>query len=189
MAQRLTDAERATLLKLARETIAQYLKDGKRVALSRAEGLLAENCGAFVTLHKRGQLRGCIGNMIGMRPLIETIQEMAISSATQDPRFRRVTPDELADIDIEISVLSPMKRIKDVNEIEVGTHGILMRRGMYQGVLLPQVATEWGWNREEFLAHTCEKAGLPMDAWRDPETAIEIFSAEVFGEKDRHEGR
>ncbi len=187
MAQRLTDAEKSTLLKLAREAIAQYLANGRRAALPKAEGLLAEKCGAFVTLHKRGQLRGCIGNMIGIRPLVETIQEMAISSATEDPRFRRVTPDELADIDIEISVLSPLKRVKEVNEIEVGTHGILMRRGMYQGVLLPQVATEWGWDRDEFLAHTCEKAGLPMDAWRDPETSIEIFSAEVFGEKDRHE--
>ena len=182
MTRRLTDEQKKTLLTLARDTISQYLKNGKRVPLPKAEGLLAENCGAFVTLHKRGQLRGCIGNIIGIRPLIETIQEMAIASSTQDPRFRKVQPEELSDIDIEISVLSPLKRVKDVNEIEVGTHGILMRRDMYQGVLLPQVATEWGWDRDEFLAHTCEKAGLPMDAWRDPETSIEIFSAEVFGD-------
>ncbi|MBN1283153.1 MAG: AmmeMemoRadiSam system protein A [Proteobacteria bacterium] len=185
MAQKLSESEKTTLLKLARETISQYLKDGKRVPLPKAKGLLAEHAGAFVTLHKRGQLRGCIGNMIGIRPLVETIQEMAISAATEDPRFHRVQPEEMTEIDIEISVLSPMKRVKDVSEIEVGTHGILMRRGMYQGVLLPQVATEWGWDREEFLAHTCEKAGLPPDAWRDPETAIEIFSAEVFGEGQR----
>jgi len=185
MAKKLTDNERKTLLKLARDTIAQYLKDGSRVPLPDAAGVLGEECGAFVTLHKRGQLRGCIGNMIGRGPLIETIREMAIAAATQDPRFRRVTGEELKEIDIEISVLSPMKRIKDVNEIEVGTHGILMRQGMYQGVLLPQVATEYGWDRETFLTHTCLKAGLPTEAWRDPATSIEIFSAEVFGEKKK----
>lgn len=183
MAPMLSTEQRQTLLKLARGTIAQYLKDGTRPALPPAEGVLAEVCGAFVTLHKRGRLRGCIGNLIGQGPLIETIQEMAIAAATQDPRFSRVRPEELAEIDLEISVLSPLKQVKDVSEIQVGTHGILMRRGMSQGVLLPQVATEWKWDREEFLANTCEKAGLPPDAWQDPRTVIEIFSAEVFGEK------
>jgi AmmeMemoRadiSam system protein A len=186
MVQRLTDGERKTLLKLTRDTIVQYLKDGSRVPLPEAKGILGEESGAFVTLHKKGQLRGCIGNMIGRGPLVETIQEMAIAAATQDPRFKRVTEGELKDIDIEISVLSPMKRIRDVNEIEVGTHGILMRQGMYQGVLLPQVATEWGWDRDTFLANTCLKAGLSTEAWRDPETVIEIFSAEVFGEKSKN---
>lgn len=185
MEQRLSNGEKRTLLRFARETIGQYLKDGSRVPLPEARGILGEESGAFVTLNKKGQLRGCIGNMIGRGPLIETIQEMAIAAATQDPRFKSVTLDELKDIDIEISVLSPMKRIKDVGEIEVGTHGILMRQGMYQGVLLPQVATEWGWDRETFLTHTCLKAGLPEEAWKDPATSIEIFSAEVFGEKDR----
>jgi AmmeMemoRadiSam system protein A len=153
------------------------------VPLPPAEGIFGEECGAFVTLHKKGHRRGCIGNMVGRGPLIETIQEMAISSSTQDPRFHRVTIEEMEEIDIEISVLSPMRRIKDVDEIEVGKHGIIMRRGMYQGVLLPQVATEYGWNRETFLENTCYKAGLPGDAWKDPATVIEIFSAEVFGEK------
>ena len=184
MAPMLSAEQRKTLLALARSTIEQYLKDGTRPPLPPAEGVLAEVCGAFVTLHRRGRLRGCIGNMVGQGPLVETIQEMAIAAATQDPRFSRVRPEELAEIDLEISVLSPLKRIKDVGEIEVGTHGILMRRGMSQGVLLPQVATEWGWDREEFLVHSCEKAGLPPDAWQDPQTVIEIFSAEVFGEKN-----
>ncbi len=185
MTQFLTTAERQALLKLARDTIERYLKDGVRVALPAAKGMFGEICGAFVTLHKRGELRGCIGNMVGQGPLVETIQEMAIAAATQDPRFHRgVRPDEMKDIDIEISVLSPLKRIKDVSEIEVGTHGILMRRGLYQGVLLPQVATEWNWDRDEFLRHTCLKAGLPTEAWKEPETVIEIFSAEVFGEKE-----
>lgn len=185
MERLLTDEQQKTLLALARETIALYVKEGKRPALPEAEGILGQMCGAFVTLHKRDRLRGCIGNMVGQGPLVETIQEMAIAAATQDPRFQQVKPEELAEIDIEISVLSPLIRIRDVNEIKVGTHGILMRRGLYQGVLLPQVATEWNWDREEFLSNTCMKAGLPPDAWKDPETVIEIFSAEVFGEKVR----
>lgn len=179
----LTVQEQKTLLALAREAIAQYLKDGKRVPLPEATPSLEEVCGAFVTLHKQGDLRGCIGNMIGQGPLVETIRAMAIAAATEDPRFPPVRPAELAQLDIEISVLSPLARIKDVEEIAVGTHGILMRRGMRQGVLLPQVATEWGWGREEFLRHTCLKAGLPTEAWKEPETIIEIFSAQVFGEK------
>jgi AmmeMemoRadiSam system protein A len=186
MVQRLTETQRHELLALARRTIERYLRDGTQVELPPADGVLGEVCGAFVTLHKRGQLRGCIGNLVGQGPLVETIREMAIAAATEDPRFRRVTPDELKDIDIEISVLSPMRRIKDVGEIEVGTHGILMRRGMYQGVLLPQVATEYKWDRETFLMHTCLKAGLDPEDWKDPGTIIEIFSAEVFGEKERH---
>lgn len=183
MAEALANADKKTLLNLARNTIIKYLADGTRVPLPEAKGALGEICGAFVTLHKGGDLRGCIGNMVGYGPLVETIQEMAIAAATEDPRFPRVREDELKDIDIEISVLSPMKKIKDVCEIEVGRHGIIMRRGMNQGVLLPQVATEWNWDRDEFLRHTCQKAGLPTEAWKEPETIIEIFSAEVFGEK------
>ncbi|MFH0799223.1 MAG: AmmeMemoRadiSam system protein A [Pseudomonadota bacterium] len=185
MTAKLTSTEKKTLLELARTTIARYLADGSKPELPEAKGVLGEICGAFVTLHKRNNLRGCIGNMIGRGPLVETIQDMAIAAATEDPRFPRVKPDELKDIDIEISVLSPMRKIKDVSEIEVGVHGILMRNGFNQGVLLPQVATEWKWNREEFLRNTCLKAGLPTEAWKDSATIIEIFSAEVFGEKQR----
>lgn len=188
MAKTLTAGDKQTLLKLARDTIKTYLKDGTRASPPKAEGALGEICGAFVTLHKHGELRGCIGNMVGYGPLVGTVQEMAIAAATQDPRFHRVGPDELEDIDIEISVLSPMRQIKDVCEIEVGKHGILMRSGMNQGVLLPQVATEWGWDRDEFLRHTCQKAGLSTEAWKDPQTIIEIFSAEVFGEKGEKNG-
>lgn len=179
----LTPQEKKTLLTLARDTIERYLKDGSRAALPDVPPAIEDVCGAFVTLHKRGELRGCIGNMVGQGPLVETVREMAIAAATQDPRFPRVRPAELGEIDIEISVLSPLARIRDVKEIEVGTHGILMRRGMHQGVLLPQVAVEWGWDREEFLRHTCLKAGLPTEAWKDKETVIEIFSAQIFGEK------
>ena len=181
----LTDNEKRSLLSLARRAIEGYLAGGKHIELPDAKGKLGEVCGAFVTLQRRGQLRGCIGNMVGRAPLVETVRDMAIAAATQDPRFPAVGPDELKDIDIEISVLSPMRKVTDVGEIEVGTHGILMRRGINQGVLLPQVATEYGWDRETFLRHTCLKAGLPTEAWKDPETSIEIFSAEVFGEKER----
>lgn len=184
MDQILSKEEQKILLKLARDTIEMWVKEHKKPPLPQAKGLFGEACGAFVTIHKKDQLRGCIGNMIGYGPLIETIQEMAIASSTGDPRFHPVRPEELNDIDIEISVLSPMREIKDVNEIEVGKHGILMSRGMFHGVLLPQVATEYGWDRTTFLMHTCLKAGLPEDAWQDPKTKIEIFSAQVFGEKD-----
>jgi AmmeMemoRadiSam system protein A len=184
MENHLTQEEKVQLLKLARDTMEKYLSDGGLADLPKMTGYLSEICGAFVTLHKHGELRGCIGNMIGHGPLAETVREMAVAASTQDPRFPKVDVDELAEIDIEISALTPMHRIKDVSEIEVGKHGILMRRGMYQGVLLPQVATEYGWDRDTFLAHTCMKAGLPTSAWSDPETVIEIFSADVFGEKE-----
>lgn len=184
MERELTVQEKKTLLKLARDTITQYVTEGRKPPLPEAKGVLGEPCGAFVTIHKQGQLRGCIGNMIGRGPLVELVQEMAIASATQDPRFHPLSRDELSQIDIEISVLSPMRRITDVSEIEVGKHGILMSKGICHGVLLPQVATEYGWDRETFLMHTCLKAGLPETAWKDAETIIEIFSAQVFGEKD-----
>jgi AmmeMemoRadiSam system protein A len=183
MEKELTAQEKQTLLKLARDTITQYVTEGKKPPLPEATGMLKEPCGCFVTIHEHGQLRGCIGNMIGRGPLVELVQEMAIASATQDPRFHSLSKEELSEIDVEISVLSPMRRITDVNEIEVGKHGILMSRGICQGVLLPQVATEYKWDRQTFIEHTCLKAGLPTDAWKDPETNIEIFSAQVFGEK------
>lgn len=183
MEKELTSQEKQTLLKLARDTITQYVTEGKRPPLPEAAGMLKEPCGCFVTIHEHGQLRGCIGSMIGRGPLVELVQEMAIASSTQDPRFHVLSKDELSEIDIEISVLSPMRKITDVNEIEVGKHGIMMSRGICQGVLLPQVATEQSWDRQTFVEHTCLKAGLPTDAWKDPETNIEIFSAQVFGEK------
>lgn len=179
----LTGQEKKTLLKLARDTVTMWVSKGEKPPLPKAEGNFSVAAGAFVTLHKKGQLRGCIGHMVGTAPVVETVQNMAIAAATEDPRFERVRPEELTDIDIEISVLSPLKRITDVNEIEVGKHGIILGKGWNRGVLLPQVATEQGWDRDTFLAHTCLKAGLPPDSWKDPGTIIEIFSAQVFGEK------
>jgi len=180
----LSREEKLTLLSLARKTIEEYLLKGRRVKIPEVCGSLTEKRGAFVTLNKSRSLRGCIGNMIGTMPLIETIREMAIAAATEDPRFPSMSSDELNDIRIEISVLSPLKRIEDVGEIDVGKHGILMRKGFYQGVLLPQVAVEYGWDRKAFLEQTCIKAGLPPDAWKDPKTTLEIFTTEKFSEKD-----
>jgi AmmeMemoRadiSam system protein A len=178
----LSDSEQKTLLKVARDTLEMWIRECKKPDLPEVEGNLLAETGAFVTLHKKGQLRGCIGNMVGQGPLVETIQNMAIAASTEDPRFNKMVEEELSDIDIEISVLSPMKRIKDTNDIEVGKHGILLGKGWNRGVLLPQVAIEYGWDRETFLRQTCLKAGLAPDDWKDPETIIEIFSAQIFSE-------
>ena len=178
----LTEAERTTLLETARGSIAARF-DGKRLPIPEVTPALRTPCGAFVTLKIQGHLRGCIGHITAAAPLIETVRDVALSSAFDDPRFPPLARDELERVTIEVSVLSPFRRTSDTTEITVGTHGILVRRGGRSGLLLPQVATEQGWERDEFLVHTCRKAGLPDDAWRDPDTVIEIFSAIVFGEE------
>jgi AmmeMemoRadiSam system protein A len=182
---KLTDEEKQQLLELARKTISHKLQHGKAEDCQAVEGNLAEPCGAFVSLHMHGNLRGCIGTFVSQRPLVNTIQEMAVSASQRDPRFPSMTPEELKDVDIEISVLSPLKEISDVSEIEVGRHGIYITKGFYSGVLLPQVASEYGWDRDTFLEHTCTKAGLPPNAWKEKGTKIEIFEAQVFGEKPK----
>lgn len=180
---RLTQEEQTKLLELARKTIADILETGKPEPPESAEGILAEERGAFVSLHKHGQLRGCIGTFIAHKPLVQTVQEMASSASQADPRFPPVSASELAEVDLEISVLSPLRQISDVSEIEVGRHGVFITRGFNSGVLLPQVATQYGWDRDTFLQQTCTKAGLPRDTWKETETKIEIFEAQVFGEK------
>jgi AmmeMemoRadiSam system protein A len=179
----LSTEERKTLLKLARDTIEARLSM-KSPPEGRAPGpALVQPRGAFVTLHARGRLRGCIGYVEAIKPLFETVREMAAASAFQDPRFSPLTPAEYGDIEIEISVMSPLRRVASVEEIEVGTHGIVIKRGLRQGLLLPQVATEQGWDRDTFLEHSCYKAGLGGDSWKKPDTEIYVFSAEVFSEK------
>ena len=184
----LSDNDKITLLKLARDTIKAKASGKKLPKISelgdKLTPLLKEKCGAFVTLHKKGNLRGCIGYIEGFKPLAETIQEMAISAGFQDPRFPPVQLEEVDALDIEISVLTPLKLIKDVKEIEVGKHGIYIKSGFYSGLLLPQVATEYNWDRETFLSQTCRKAGLGVDAWKKKDAEIYIFSADIFGEKD-----
>lgn len=179
----ISEGARRELLSLARSTLECYLSTGRVPEHAPTDPALHLRCGAFVSLHRREELRGCIGRMISDQELYRTVQRCAISAACEDPRFPRVEEDELPDLTIEISVLSPCRRIQDTNSVEVGKHGLLISQGPYRGVLLPQVATEHHWDRENFLAHTCRKAGLSADAWRDPSTTIEVFSAEVFSEK------
>jgi len=176
--------EKIYLLSLARTTISHYLETQKLPSTLPVSDKLREKFGVFVTLHKNGQLRGCIGYIEGIAPLYQAVMEMAKSAAFNDPRFNPVVKKEIPDLEIEISVLSPLKKVKDVKEIQVGKHGIIIQQGFQRGLLLPQVATEWGWNREEFLEQTCHKAGLPADAWKDTSSEIYIFSAEIFSEKD-----
>ena len=181
----LNDSQRKILLRIAREAITAYLKTGKVLQVKEDDPVLNKEMGAFVTLHEKNELRGCIGNIIGKGPLYLTVRDMAIESATGDPRFSKVTPDEMKDIDIEISVLSELEKVKNADEIELGTHGVLIRKGFSSGVFLPQVATETGWTKEEFLSCLCtHKAGLLPDAWKTGEADMYIFTAEVFGEKE-----
>ena len=176
----LSEEEKKTLHHIAK-TVIENKARGKAVPEFKIDSsILKENRGAFVTVNKRGQLRGCIGYIEGHGPLYKTIEEMAEAAAFRDPRFSPVTERELSDLEIEISVLTPLKRITDVNEIEVGKHGIYIKKGWYSGLLLPQVATEYGWDRKTFLEHTCQKAGLPTSAWKDKNTEIYIFSADIF---------
>ena len=181
----LNDTQRERLLEIARNTIKTYLETGKVLEIKEDDPLFNREMGAFVTLHKKGQLRGCIGNIIGRGPLYLTVRDMAIQSATGDPRFPKVTLKELDEIDIEISVLSELEKIEDPAKIEMGVHGVLIRKGFASGVFLPQVATETGWSKEEFMNNLCaHKAGLLPDAWKTGEADTYIFTAEVFGEKD-----
>jgi uncharacterized protein len=179
----LTAEERKVLLGIARDTLVRYAREQKRAELPADLGpALTQRCGAFVTLHLRGDLRGCIGSFEGEGRLADTISRMAVAAGWEDPRFPHLRAQEVDALELEISVLSPLREIADVSEIEVGKHGIYITKGYHRGVLLPQVATEQGWDRDTFLDHTCIKAGLPPDAWRQGGIKIEIFSAQVFGE-------
>ncbi len=180
----LSKDERRSLVELVRDTIRARLSGQPLPKFSPSTERLARNSGAFVTLHKGGALRGCIGYVEAIKPLCQSVQDMALAAAFQDPRFPPLSESEFDDIDIEISVMSPIQRINDVGEIHVGTHGIIIKRGFNQGLLLPQVATEQGWDRDTFLQHTCYKAGLEGDCWEKSETEIYVFSAEVLSEKE-----
>jgi MEMO1 family protein len=176
----LNEEEKKALHQIAKTVIENKAK-GKAVPDFKVESpTLKENRGAFVTIHKRGQLRGCIGYIEGQGPLHKTIERMAEAAAFKDPRFTPVKENELPELELEISVLTPLKRITDVNEIQVGKHGIYIVKGMWAGLLLPQVATEYGWDRQTFLEHTCQKANLPSNAWKEKDTEIYIFSADIF---------
>ncbi len=180
----LSKKQRERLLEIARDAISNYIGSGKRAAVHEDDPALSKELGAFVTLRKNGELRGCIGNLTGSKPLYITIRDMAIESATADPRFSPVSREEIKDIDIEISVLSPLKKEEDPGNIKMGVDGVIVRKGLRSGVFLPQVAIETGWSREEFMSNLCaHKAGLPADAWKDKDTQIFTFTAEVFSKE------
>ena len=183
----LTPEEQTTLLHIARDTVEMYVRDHKRPDLKGGKyeitAKMSAPCGAFVTLQKHGELRGCIGHIVGRVPMNECVAENAVNAAVNDTRFDPVRPDELKDIDIEISVLSPLKKVNSPKDIVIGKHGIVMKQGYAQAVYLPQVAPEQGWNLEQTLTSLSHKAGLPGDAWKQPGTEFQVFTAQVFGEK------
>lgn len=180
----LSQEQRSQLLTIAREAIAAVL-DGRRPEIDPAQfdEVLRRPSGAFVSLHdKGGDLRGCIGSIVPVAPLCQAVVSSAVNAAFRDPRFLPLSKEELAQVDLEISVMGPIEVVKDTAEIEVGRDGLIITRGRNSGLLLPQVATDFGWDLETFLSHTCQKAGLAPDAWRSSDTRIERFSAEVFSE-------
>ncbi len=180
-----TDRDKKDMLNIAHQTIKYYVKDKKYPKFEKSlfSDNLSQHLGAFVTLYKDGKLRGCIGRFTTDIPLCNVIRDMAVSSATEDTRFKPVTSDEVNNLKIEISVLSAMKKIKSIDEIELGKHGIYIKKGLMSGTFLPQVATETKWTKEELLSHCAkDKAGMGWDEWKDKDTEIYIFEAFVFGE-------
>jgi AmmeMemoRadiSam system protein A len=180
----MNETQKKTLLKVAKETVEAVIS-GKPLPKPKSDDPeLNIHSGCFVTLKNGEQLRGCIGQFISEEPLIELVVKMARESAAGDPRFldNPITPDELSEMDVEISVLSPLQRTKKPLDLRLGIDGIYIRRGYASGCFLPQVATETGWSKEEFLSYCCShKAGLPGDAWKDPRTEVYLFTAKVFG--------
>lgn len=181
MDDHLNSEQQYFLLKLAREAIQCHLEGKEAPKVKVPDPRLKEKRGAFVTLRVNEELRGCIGYPIPYKPLYETILDVAVSSATQDFRFQSLGLEELPKTRIEISVLTSPQPVKDIKDIEVGKHGIVISEGLNKGLLLPQVPVEWDWDLETYLSHGCLKAGLPEDAWKKG-AQIETFTAQVFSE-------
>jgi uncharacterized protein len=182
----MTEKQKRVLLEVARRIVQQSVRGEPISVFETQDPLFKERRGCFVTLHNAGVLRGCIGHFEPQKSLLETVCEMAVE-ATKDSRFRSnpIRQNELQNIDIEISVLSPLKKTDNPLNLELGVHGIYIRQGWTSGCFLPQVATETGWSKEEFLGYCCShKAGLPYDAWKSPKTEVFLFTAEIFGEKE-----
>jgi AmmeMemoRadiSam system protein A len=180
----LTEEEKQILLQRARLSIESALARKPLKKAERLSEVLEKPAGAFVTLRLRGELRGCIGYIEPRLPLIQTVEEVATKAALEDPRFLPLSTDELRDTDIEVSVLSPLQKVESVDEIEVGKHGLVIDAGFTRGLLLPQVAEEYHWSRDEFLRHTAIKAGLPPDAWNHPAVELYCFTVEKFSESE-----
>jgi AmmeMemoRadiSam system protein A len=179
VAKKLSAEDKKLLLEIAREAIITSITRTNTPQREVRSGILQEKRGCFVCVKKNGVLRGCIGNFTSDKPLYQLVQEMAVSAATRDPRFYPMKEGDLEEFDLEISVLSPLQKVSSVEEIEVGVHGLYLEKNFFRGVLLPQVAVEYGWDRDTFLNQTCIKAGLKKDDWNEG-TDIYIFSADVF---------
>jgi len=184
------EADREALLAIARQAIEVSLGRNAGPAPER-NGQVDQRAAAFVTLHTQGELRGCIGHVEADKPLADVVASCAVSAAKSDPRFAPITSGELAALDVEISVLSEFEPVHSIADIEVGRHGLLVEDGWRRGLLLPQVAPEWGWDAAQFVAQTCRKAGLPLDAWPSRGATLYRFEAEVFSDRavsDRRDG-
>ncbi|OGZ35111.1 MAG: hypothetical protein A2V60_02680 [Candidatus Portnoybacteria bacterium RIFCSPHIGHO2_01_FULL_39_19] len=172
------------LLEIAKQSLESYLKEGKILKFEEDDSLLNKPMGAFVTLKEHGELRGCIGVFEPDIPLYQVVAETVISSAINDPRFMPVTKEELPLLEYKISVLSPLKKVDSYKDVEIGKHGVKIVRGSRSGVFLPQVATENNWDRDTFLSILCtQKAGLSADCWKDEDTDLYVFTAQVFDEE------
>ncbi len=180
--ERLTDEDKKRLLNIAKTSLYNTLHNKAVPEFMVSSGILQQNCGAFVTLNKGGNLRGCIGYIVAEKPLYQSVSEAAVSAGLSDPRFPPVTKKEFESLEFEISVLTPFQLIVNPESIEVGKHGLFIVSGRNQGVLLPQVAVSYKWDKYTFLKQVCRKAGLPADSWKDKDAAIYTFTAEVFGE-------
>jgi AmmeMemoRadiSam system protein A len=182
----LAEGEKTQLLQVARRALVAAVEHRAAPVDLPADPALHQQAGAFVTLHKGGKLRGCIGQLPGHEPLVEVVAHCAVSAALEDPRFSPASPEEAGELEIEISVLSSLISIS-AEQIEPGKHGLVVSWGRNRGVLLPQVATQFHWSAQRFLEETCEKAGLDREAWKDPQTVIQAFTAEVFSERGASE--
>jgi len=180
----LNEQEQKSLLRIARSTLESHIRSGKRPEVTPLTAKLGEQRGAFVTLHERGDLRGCIGYVEAVKPLYQAVSDMAVAASTEDPRFPPVRVEELDKIDIEITVLSLLRPLPSPDSVVVGKHGLVIRKGYRSGLLLPQVPVEQNWNREQFLANTCLKAGLPPSAYKEKDAQLYCFTGQVFGEKE-----
>jgi len=176
----LDEAEQQELLALSRATLEDYLATGRIPEVDVVHPALRRRSGVFVSMHKGEELRGCIGIIFDDHELFRAVQRCTISAALEDSRFHPVTPEEVPDLSIELSVLSPLQLVTDLRIIEVGRHGLVITRGNLRGLLLPQVATQYNWDRDTFLAQTCRKAGLPSNAWRNANVMVHVFEAQVF---------
>ena len=180
----LSSIDKKTLLTIARSSIKAAIEGEAIPSFFSLTPDLERHSGTFVTLKINDELRGCIGYIEPIYPLAQAVQETAIKAATEDPRFMPVSTKELNYVQIEISVLSPIEKVTSISDIKIGQHGLIVESGRRKGLLLPQVATEYGWTPEEFLKQTSLKAGLPENAWKQTETRISCFQVELFSEKD-----